>query len=456
MTKVIVAATPVAGHTGPLLRIAGHLAAAGHDVVFLGGSRYGAGAQAAGVAFRALPTRADYDDRDLAAAFPAREAVPPGPDRVGWDLRHVFGDPTPDQFQALRTLLADFPATVVIHDKLFLGGTVLALSAPPGARPTVLGIGIAPLSVPSRDTAPPLLGLLPPVDAEQRAWYAVLGEQLAARSKPLTAYLRGCFAAAGVTLPHGPFSLVWTAAADRFLQLTVPGFEYPRSDLPANVSFIGPVPIPAGAAQQLPGWWPELLRAREAGRRVVVVTQGTVANTDVSALLAPTVRALAGREDVLLVAATARADGPRLLAAALPEVPANTRVAGFVPFDALLPHTDVLVTNGGYGGVQAALGHAVPLVVAGASEDKPEVAARVEWTGTGVNLRTDRPTVAALAAAVDQLLATPAFRERAAALAEEFARHDALGHLAELVATLPGPPRSGTAASAPRTARAAR
>ena len=37
-----------------------------------------------------------------------------------------------------------------------------------------------------------------------------------------------------------------------------------------------------------------------------------------------------------------------------------------------------MLTNGGYGGVQYALAHGVPLVVAGDTEDKPEVAARVE------------------------------------------------------------------------------
>ena len=48
----------------------------------------------------------------------------------------------------------------------------------------------------------------------------------------------------------------------------------------------------------------------------------------------------------------------------------------------LLPRTDVLVTNGGYGGVQQALAHGVPLVVAGRTEDKVEVAARVVPTLT--------------------------------------------------------------------------
>ena len=36
-----------------------------------------------------------------------------------------------------------------------------------------------------------------------------------------------------------------------------------------------------------------------------------------------------------------------------------------------------MVTNGGYGGVQLALAHGVPLVVAGNTEEKGEIAARV-------------------------------------------------------------------------------
>ena len=56
----------------------------------------------------------------------------------------------------------------------------------------------------------------------------------------------------------------------------------------------------------------------------------------------------------------------------------------------------VVAELGGYGGVVQALRHGVPLVVAGRSEDKPEVAVRVAWSGAGLNLRTDRPTQARL------------------------------------------------------------
>ena len=68
------------------------------------------------------------------------------------------------------------------------------------------------------------------------------------------------------------------------------------------------------------------------------------------------------------------------------------------PTTCLLPHVDAMVTNGGYGGVQQALAHGVPLVVAGDSEDKPEVAARVQWSGAGINLHTGRPSPAMVAA----------------------------------------------------------
>ena len=84
-----------------------------------------------------------------------------------------------------------------------------------------------------------------------------------------------------------------------------------------------------------------------------------------------------------------------------------------------------MVTNGGYGGVQQALAHGVPLVVAGDSEDKPEVAARVRWSGTGVDLRTGRPTPVQLAEAVRRVLEQPSFRQRATALQIEIAQTDA-------------------------------
>src|SRR4030095_4366556 len=90
--------------------------------------------------------------------------------------------------------------------------------------------------------------------------------------------------------------------------------------------------------------------------------------------------------------------GPRSL-------PANARVEPFIPFGALLPHVDLMITKGGYGGVQFALAHGVPLIVAGATEEKPEIAARVAWSGAGINLKTKTPSPEQIRAAVRAVLA---------------------------------------------------
>ena len=124
------------------------------------------------------------------------------------------------------------------------------------------------------------------------------------------------------------------------------------------------------------------------------VSQGTIDNKDFDRLVRPTLDALADR-DVLVVVAT----GGRPVAE-LGELPANARAAEFLPYDLLLPKTDVFVTNAGFGGVQYALSHGVPIVAAGDTEDKPEVSMRAEWAGVGVNLRTGTPTPDAIGAAV--------------------------------------------------------
>jgi MGT family glycosyltransferase len=171
-----------------------------------------------------------------------------------------------------------------------------------------------------------------------------------------------------------------------------------------------------GSGAALPDWWADVASTH---RPVVHVTQGTVADDNLENLVLPTIRALAG-EDVLVVAGTGRTDP-----AALGTLPANVRVAPFVPHSWLLPHTSVMVTNGGFGGVQAALSNGVPLVVAGATEDKPEVAARVAWAGVGVDLRTGSPTPERIRAAVREVLDGKRYATRSAELGHRYATREA-------------------------------
>jgi UDP:flavonoid glycosyltransferase YjiC (YdhE family) len=194
----------------------------------------------------------------------------------------------------------------------------------------------------------------------------------------------------------------------------VPELEYHRSDLATHVVFVGELTPPAADAAP-PAWWPAIAASDVP---IVHVTQGTL-NVDPHDLIEPTFAAL-GRQQVVLVASTGRADAPELPFPA----PPNARVAGLIPYGALLPRLDVMITNGGWGGVLAALARGIPLVVAGGDVDKPEIAARVAWAGAGVNLRTGRPRPRAILDAWRRVSSDASYRANAQRLAESLAAHD--------------------------------
>ncbi|HEY6743443.1 MAG TPA: nucleotide disphospho-sugar-binding domain-containing protein, partial [Lapillicoccus sp.] len=201
-------------------------------------------------------------------------------------------------------------------------------------------------------------------------------------------------------------------------------FEYPRTDLPSSVSFAGPLLPPSSSAAALPAWWGDL-----DGRTVVHVTQGTIATDNLDRLIGVTARALAGA-DLLVVATT----GSGSLSTIPHPLPTNLRVADHLPYGELLPRVDVMVTNGGYGGVHFAIANGVPLVVGGATEDKREVGTRVAWSGVGVNLRTQSPSPQAIRAAVHRLTRGQEIRRRVLELQAESARYRPLDIVADALA----------------------
>jgi UDP:flavonoid glycosyltransferase YjiC (YdhE family) len=160
------------------------------------------------------------------------------------------------------------------------------------------------------------------------------------------------------------------------------------------------------------------------------VTQGTIANLDFADLIEPTLQALAEFPG-LVVAATGRAGGVR-------DVPENARVAEFIPFDELLQHADVLVTNGGFGAVQQALRHGVPMVAAGLSEEKQENNVRLAATGAAVNLATNRPAADDVRKAVDTVVSTDSYKANAQRLAAEYAKLNALEEIEKAVSEVMG------------------
>jgi UDP:flavonoid glycosyltransferase YjiC (YdhE family) len=281
---------------------------------------------------------------------------------------------------------------------------------------------VIPLPITSRDTAPYGMGLLPlrgPVGRVRNRLLSTLATR--------TIFPRAQRAAEQINRDlHGvppAFPVMdWARHAEAIVQFTVPEFEYPRSDAPPTLRFAGPI-TSTGLRTPLPPWWDDL----DGSRPVVHVTQGTVANRDYRQIIAPTLEALAA-DDVLVVVAT----GGRPLDT-LPRLPANARAAEYLPYDELLPKTDVFVTNGGYGGVQIALSHGVPIVTSGGKEDKPEVAGRIKWSGVGRRLRSETPSAKAVGAAIRSVLDDPDYRTNAERMSASMATAGGMAVLADVV-----------------------
>jgi UDP:flavonoid glycosyltransferase YjiC (YdhE family) len=71
-----------------------------------------------------------------------------------------------------------------------------------------------------------------------------------------------------------------------------------------------------------------------------------------------------------------------------------------------------------------AIAHGISIVSAGMTEDKEEVSAQVQWSGVGIDLRTNWATPQSLRAAAREVLDNPAYKKRAQELAVEFASHN--------------------------------
>jgi UDP:flavonoid glycosyltransferase YjiC (YdhE family) len=419
---ILVCSAPVHGHVTPLLAVTRALTERGHRIHFLTGQRYLDAATAAGASsVIQLPAEADYDDGDLDAAFPGRVGLS-GPTGIRYDMTEIFLRPAKAQLETMDAAIARFGIDVVLAESLFLGAALLA-SRPATDRPPVLNLGIVPLALKSRDTAPFGLGLPPKpgiVGRLRNAALTVLTERIIFAPVQRAAERVGRQAGTGLA----GFLLDWPAYSDGVIQFTVSEFEYPRSDTRVPVFFVGPVSRTRPSDGELPEWWGDL----SDGRPVVHVTQGTLANSDFGELLLPTVRALA-HEDVWVVAST----GGRPMSALGSDLPGNVRVARYLPYDRLLPRTAVYVTNGGYGGIHYAMQHGVPIVVAGTTEDKAEVSARVAWSGVGIRLGTNRPSPEAVASAVRTVLGDPGYATRSARIGASIRASSGLDGLEDAV-----------------------
>lgn len=189
--------------------------------------------------------------------------------------------------------------------------------------------------------------------------------------------------------------------------------------------------------------------AREAGKRIVLISLGSAVTGLLWARLPPgehgfasgkefahhvwkaAFGALGSADDVLVVMAL----GPHADALEGLSVPANFMPFPVVPQLEALPLCDAFVTHGGMGSVMESVAFGVPMVVVPVSWDQPDNADTVQRLNMGVAFRRPRENLGAesLGKAVAQLLEPALSEEYRQAVASTAARMQAAGGAARTI-----------------------
>jgi hypothetical protein len=178
-----------------------------------------------------------------------------------------------------------------------------------------------------------------------------------------------------------------------------PSFRDPADPAPALAIRLGDAPLADGDA--------------------VYFTLGTVFNLESGDLFSRVLEGLRGRR---VIATVGRAIDPAELGPQPPEV----RIEQFVEQAAVLPECCAVVSHGGSGSLLGALAHGLPSVLLAMGADQMDNAARAEQVGVARLLHPVRASPSDVAAAVDEVIADPSYREAAAGFHRE-------------IAALPGP-----------------
>jgi MGT family glycosyltransferase len=429
MSKFLFTLWEGGGETPPILSVVRAVSDAGHEVTVLADDVLGADVEAAGatwVPWTTAPNKSSYSpDEDLARDWEAK--TPLGKFQRFRDAI-AFGPAARYGRDTLAQLNRDRP-DVIVNPTLMFGAQAAAEAS--GVPQAVLLT--CSYVVPGTGASPYGSGWAPPRNGAQRL-------RLKAMDK-LSLHLWGTglpalnAARAELHLEPVDHPLDQVHRAERFLVLTSEAFDFPVPRLPANVRYVGPRlddPAWAGDWTPPPGDAPLVL----VGLSSTYMDQPAVLRRIAAALGELPVRGL-----ITL--------GPSLEPGVLGPVPANVTVVPSAPHAEVLRHAAAVVTHAGHGTIIKSMAAGVPVVALPMGRDQPDNAVRAAAAGAGVVLKP-KAKVAAIRAAVSDILATPSYataaRRLATAIAAESTHDRALAELEALAAGARGARvREGTA-----------
>lgn len=436
----------------PALQICSHLVRRGFDVTLLGSQTWKAAIEATGAFFG--PIIGLWNSLDDVSRWPNIALQPDAKLRLRASLGDGFTMLLPSGYQSVFFTLCEMRRRlgkrkiVILTDTCFAGTMCLKLGVelPPGLEcpPNdlrLLGIGVVPSHWVSPERPPWGSGLVfddsPAGRKRNLEAHAEAYNQEAEDRARMALTMMDCKISLDEVLkPYSREDLkrpFWDAVSvinDTTLQMGLPSLEFPAADWPSHMKFAGHLPrIHAREATVVhPTWWDEITSnsrkaepAKEGRKKVIFVAQGTEI-LDYNKLIVPTIQGLADRSDILVVVVLC------VRGASLDDYcdkfpggarPSNVRVLDYFPYDAILSHADLFISNSGYGGLTHAIANGVPMLQNGNDFDKADIGRRIEYSGLGIYLGGPPPTPDAVAEAVNELLMNDTYKRRARELRVE-------------------------------------
>jgi UDP:flavonoid glycosyltransferase YjiC (YdhE family) len=365
--RVLYTCLPGHGHFNPVLAMAQATARAGHEVAFATAAEFCPRIEAVG--FATFPAGISLPDQldEARHRFPEQAALT-GRDRFEQFVpRMLAAVAAPPRAADLVPVMESWGPDLVVHDETELAGPIAAAHA---------GLPWADHSV----------GILRPL-----AMGRLAGETLAPLCRQWD-------------VDVGPF-----AGLFRWLYLDVcpPSLQTPEITSVEVAHPVQNVAVSPPGDEPLPPWIAQLGRAP-----TVYVSLGTIFNQDLS-LFEAILEGL-GDEAVEVIMTLGSDNDP----AALGPQPPNVHVERYVSQSLLLPHSDVVVNQGGTALLEI-LAHGLPILVIPLGANQFHNADACVAAGVGRRLLAGEVTPESVRAGVRALLDDPAYRERAMKVAAE-------------------------------------
>lgn len=417
MARIIVCSLPASGHLNPLIAIAQQLQQDGHHVLIATDHSYHLQISRAGLE----PIALNYPDHMVSNIIqqfqkPAR-----------WVSQFQMKAPQTYFFDHLEALVGQlihiigrFKPDVLLTDLNYYAGSIAAETCQlpyasycaivntlrsPDVPPYGLGASWVPTGHPMR-WAWPFLNI--PVEAV--LWrHDLIANRVRRRF--------GLLKQRGLMLAYSPY-LGMVPLTD--------AYAYPRTSVPPQVMYIGPVTSARRGEEHDDFPWEWL----NDDRPTIYMSMGTIVGA--SDVFKAAIEAARNQSRWKILMTVGRNTDRGLFG----ELPENVLLRNFVPQLQILPHVDAVISHGGNNTVTETLMHGLPLLVIPISADQPESAGRVEACGAGLRLRPALATPSRLQRMIERLLFDPRFKQSALKVQASYTQMQGAATASRLVALL--------------------